>query len=159
MFDEYSLKIFFEIHSGNPREGPGSLESTSKAFKMMTELLKQPKILDLGCGPGKQTMDLYNISNGYITAVDNHAPFIELLNKTAEEKRIVGHINAVLGNMAKLQVPKNRFDIIWAEGAIYQIGFEHGLKIWNPFLKSQGYIAVTELSWLKQSLPNKIEEY
>jgi hypothetical protein len=48
-------EFFFEIHQDNPREGPGNLESTKKAFSMLNNLPESPRILDVGCGPGRQT--------------------------------------------------------------------------------------------------------
>ena len=43
--------IFFEIHQGLPREGPGRNEYTKKAFEMLPRL-DNPRILDIGCGTG-----------------------------------------------------------------------------------------------------------
>ena len=43
--------IFFEIHQGLPREGPGRNEYTRKAFEMLPKL-DNPRILDIGCGSG-----------------------------------------------------------------------------------------------------------
>jgi SAM-dependent methyltransferase len=51
------------------------------------------------------------------------------------------------------------FDLIWSEGAIYNIGFERGLNEWRKFLKSGGYIAVTEASWFTTKRPAEIEDF
>jgi SAM-dependent methyltransferase len=51
------------------------------------------------------------------------------------------------------------FDVIWSEGAIYIIGFEKGLREWKPFLKNGGYLAVTELSWLKPDPPAEVKTF
>ena len=55
-------EIFFELHTDLPREGPGNLESTQKAFRLLKDLRPNPSILDIGCGPGKQAFDLIRIS-------------------------------------------------------------------------------------------------
>ncbi|MFA6451089.1 MAG: class I SAM-dependent methyltransferase, partial [bacterium] len=89
------MEIFFEIHSDNPREGPGSNEATQRAFDAMTGLPKEPVILDLGCGPGMQTIHLAKISGGEISAVDNHAPFIDVLKANAAEAGLSYNIDAV----------------------------------------------------------------
>ncbi len=52
------MELFFEIHSGLPREGPGDDASTRKAFSMVPSLPASPLILDIGCGPGMQTLEL-----------------------------------------------------------------------------------------------------
>ncbi|WHY99634.1 hypothetical protein [Peribacillus simplex] len=38
------------------------------------------------------------------------------------------------------------FDLIWAEGSIYIIGFQKGLKVWKPFLNRGGYLVCSEVS-------------
>jgi hypothetical protein len=39
------------------------------------------------------------------------------------------------------------------------MGFEKGLRQWKQFLKPGGYLAVTELSWLKPDPPAEIKAY
>jgi SAM-dependent methyltransferase len=51
------------------------------------------------------------------------------------------------------------FDAIWAEGAIYIVGFEQGLLGWRRFLRPGGYIAVTHLSWLTADIPDEPREF
>jgi len=50
-------------------------------------------------------------------------------------------------------------DLLWSEGAIYNIGFESGLKEWRKFLKAGGYIAVTENTWFSDERPAEIQEF
>lgn len=49
--------------------------------------------------------------------------------------------------------------MLWSEGAIYIIGFEEGLKQWRPLLNSGGFVAVTELSWLKPDAPDEAMQF
>ena len=35
-------------------------------------------------------------------------------------------------------------DLIWSEGAIYNIGFEQGVRDWRPFLKEGGVLVASE---------------
>jgi ubiquinone/menaquinone biosynthesis C-methylase UbiE len=51
------------------------------------------------------------------------------------------------------------FDLIWSEGAIYNIGFEKGLNDWRRFLKTGGFVAVTEASWFTANRPAEIESF
>lgn len=50
-------------------------------------------------------------------------------------------------------------DLIWSEGAIYNIGFEYGLNLWRSFLKKGGYIAVSEVSWFTDERPAEINDF
>jgi SAM-dependent methyltransferase len=61
--------------------------------------------------------------------------------------------------MESLPFGEEELDVIWSEGAIYNIGFERGLNEWRKFLKAGGYIAVTEASWFTGSRPREIETF
>jgi ubiquinone/menaquinone biosynthesis C-methylase UbiE len=59
--------------------------------------------------------------------------------------------------MDNLPFKKEEFDLIWSEGAIYNIGFQEGLNYWKNFLKKGGYIAVSEVSWFTEKRPEEID--
>ncbi len=154
------MSVFFEIHQDNPREGPGDNISTCRAFEMIQGLLPQPHIiLDIGCGPGMQTLELARISNGRITAVDTHQPFLDQLKQRAVEAGVADRIEVLNQSMFALDLPANSFDLIWSEGAIYIIGFRQGLKEWREYLKPRGYLAVTEIVWLKPNPPDILRRF
>ena len=146
-------EIFFEIHQGNPREGPGSFEATRKAFSTLRNLSDKPIILDIGCGPGQQTMDLASLSGGTIYAIDNYEPYLQTLQARVIQMELVDRVFPQAGDMNALPFEQAHFDIIWAEGSIYLMGFENGLTAWRPYLKPAGYIVVSEISWLKDKPP------
>jgi ubiquinone/menaquinone biosynthesis C-methylase UbiE len=152
-------KIFWEIHSGLPREGPGDNETTKKAYLMLEDLPENPRILDIGCGPGMQTIELAKISNGRIDALDNHQPFLEDLKRRAEKEGVSERINAVNGDMFALNYEDNSFDLIWCEGAIYIIGFEKGLREWRNLLTDKGYLVASELPWLRPNPPEEVRRW
>lgn len=147
--------IFFEIHCDLPREAPGDETSTRRAYAMMRGMPAQPHILDIACGPGTQTLHLAKCSDGIITAIDTHVPFLEVLRKRAEQTGLSDRITPLNQSMFALDFAEP-FDVIWSEGAIYIIGFEEGLNAWRKWLKPGGYLAVTEVSWLRSDPPNEI---
>jgi len=155
------MDFFFEIHKDLPREGPGDSESTRRAFRRLTALPDEPVILDVGCGPGAQTLDLAELSEGVIQAVDTHQPFLDRLQEKVSELGLEKRVHVLNQSMRELQFPPASFDLIWSEGAIYIMGFEAGLRKWKPMLKPGGYIAVTELTWLKSDPPppDKVKEF
>ena len=61
--------------------------------------------------------------------------------------------------MDNLPFGPETFDLIWSEGAIYNIGFEQGLKEWRRYLKEGGYIAVSEASWFTNERPDELNEF
>lgn len=152
-------KVFYEIFSAMPRQGPGSKTSTIRALKAIPELPDSVDILDVGCGTGNQTMNLANEINGKIVAVDNYQPFIDTLNKEAKKKGLTAKIEGRTGDMFHLHLGHKMFDIIWSEGAVYIMGLENALKKWKKYLKPKGYIVVSDFNWMTNFLPDEVYNY
>jgi ubiquinone/menaquinone biosynthesis C-methylase UbiE len=153
------MNIFWELHSNLPREGPGDLASTTRAYVAATGLPARPQILDIGCGPGMQTLDLARLSQGEIIAIDFHQPFLDELARRAKEAGLEKHIQAQKMSMFKMDFAPGQFDLIWSEGAIYIMGFEQGFKECRRFLKPGGYMAVTEASWFAPDPPQEVRDF
>ncbi len=152
-------EFFWTIHSGLPREGPGDNESTRKAYKMLKGLPEKPRILDIGCGPGMQTVELAKLSGGQIVALDFHEPFLEQLRETIQREGMVDVVKPVKCDMCNLEYADSSFDVVWSEGAIFVIGFEKGLQEWRRLLTPNGYVVVSELTWLQHDVPDEVKEY
>ena len=106
------MSVFFEIHSGNLREGPGSFDSTKKAISCIKELSPNPKILDIGCGPGQQSIDLARLTKGNITSIDNHQPYLDSLSKRIINQGLKDRINILNRDMSNLSFEPNSFDLV-----------------------------------------------
>jgi len=76
-------QLFYQIFEGLPRQGPGNAESTRKAFLCLKEIAPHPRILDIGCGSGAQTLELARLCSCDIVAVDQHQPFLDILRQKA----------------------------------------------------------------------------
>lgn len=151
--------FFFELHKDLPREGPGDNASTARAYALLPKLPSNPRILDVGCGPGAQTLVLASLSGGQVTAVDTHEPFLQVLREKAAAQGLSGQITVHQMSMDALDFPDHSFDLIWSEGAIYIMGFDQGLRAWKRLLKPGGYIAVTECSWFKPNPPEEVRAF
>ncbi|NEP14938.1 MAG: methyltransferase domain-containing protein [Symploca sp. SIO2C1] len=150
------MEIFFEIHTDLPKESPGGDEYTRQAFQMLPSLCK-PNILDIGCGLGAQTLELARLTDGHITAIDTHQPFLDHLQAQATALGLLDQITCLNQSMFALSFPQVTFDLLWAEGSIYIIGLEKGLKQWRTLLKPGGYLIVSELVWLQSQPPKTIQ--
>ncbi len=153
------MSIFFELHQDLPREGPGDNESTRRALALIPGLPARPMILDVGCGPGMQTLELARQTGGQIVAVDTHQPFLNKLEQSARQSGYQEQITTRNVSMVSLDFEPASFDLIWSEGAIYIMGFEQGLRLWRKFLKPGGCIAVTEISWIRPEPPAELAAY
>jgi ubiquinone/menaquinone biosynthesis C-methylase UbiE len=150
--------IFFEIHQGLPREGPGRNKYTRRAFQMLPPL-ETPHILDIGCGPGGPTVELARLSQGHVIGLDIHQSYLDELVKRAKRAGLSNHVKARNCSMVEMDFPDESFDIIWAEGSIFVIGFERGLREWRRFIKPHEFLAVHEVTWLRPDPPQEISEY
>jgi ubiquinone/menaquinone biosynthesis C-methylase UbiE len=118
-----------------------------------------PEILDVGCGPGAQTLVLARLSGGHVTALDNHARFLDDLRQRASKAGLESRTTTVLGSMTDLPFRDSSFDVVWSEGAIFVMGFEKGLRSWRRLLKPGGWIAVSEVAWLKENPPGELLDF
>jgi cyclopropane fatty-acyl-phospholipid synthase-like methyltransferase len=150
---------FYELFEGLPRQGPGDNESTRSALAMIQPLPNDVRILDIGCGSGTQTIELAGNTSGTITALDNHQPFLDELDRRVSREGLTERIKVVNGSMFSLDFAKESFDVIWSEGAIFIIGFEAGLEAFKPLLKPGGYLAVTDLCWIRDNPPGEIAAF
>lgn len=153
------MNFFFEVHNDLPREAPGNNQATKRALKMVRGLGPESAILDVGCGPGRQTIELAKNTECPITALDNHQPFLDKLMRKAANERVADRIRPLNRSMFEMDFAPASFDLIWSEGAIYIYGFEKGLRDWKKFLRPGGYIVVSELSWLSPEMPDEPKKF
>lgn len=151
--------VFWEAHCDLPQQGPGDDYSTLKALALIPGLPDKPEILDIGCGPGRQTMALVRYTNGRITALDNHQPFLDEVRRRAEALGVADRVTVKNCSMSGMDFEEKSFDLIWSEGALYVMGFRRGLDYCRRFLKSGGFIVVTEVSWFIEEQPVELYEF
>jgi len=156
---EFDFNLICEYFSSIERQGPGSPEVTIKALSFIDNLTHNSRIADIGCGTGGQTMVLAQHASGSITGIDLFLKFVDLFNQNASRLNLEDRVKGIVGSMENLPFQDNELDLIWSEGAIYNIGFERGLKEWRKFLKTGGYIAVSEVSWFTQTQPDEIKRF
>jgi len=153
------MDYFVELYGSLPRGGPGDDASTRRAFQMMEHLPPEPRILDLGCGPGMQTVELLRLSGGSLVALDLLPQMIARVREAAEAAGFANRLQTVEADMNEMAFEPASFDAIWSEGAIYFIGFEKGLAKVKDLVKPGGYVAVSEAVWLLPDPPREVAEF
>ncbi len=150
---------FIEFYKRLDRQGPGDDKYTEMAFHLLENLPPNPRILDVGCGSGKQTMALARIAPCHITAVDVYDCFLEKLKESSSHESLKGTITTMNASMFELPFEDEQFDLIWSEGSIYIMGFEKGLSQWKRFLKPGGCQVASEMTWLRKDIPAEIFDF
>lgn len=156
---EFDYNLICDFFLNIERQGPGSPEVTLQALSSIDNLNSTSLIADIGCGTGGQTMVLGQHTQGNITGFDLFPQFIDQFNSNAAKLNLQDRIKGVVCSMDSLPFGNNELDLIWSEGAIYNIGFERGLNEWHKFLKTGGYIAVSDASWFTEERPSEIHNY
>ena len=144
------------LFGGMEKLGPGSDFDTLKVLNML------PKedygvIVDAGCGAGRQTLALAKRLQTLVHAVDSYEPFLSSLEMRAKEAGIEHLVQTHCMDMADIPRTFREIDLLWSEGAAYNIGFPHALKTWHSAVKSGGFAVVSELSWLGDDVPAEVQ--
>jgi ubiquinone/menaquinone biosynthesis C-methylase UbiE len=155
-----NLQLLIDLHKNNYRQGPGSDDITEQILDW-THLQSKAdlQVADIGCGTGASTFVLANKLNAKITAIDLFPEFLDKLQTKAKELNLEQKISIKAESMDNLSFAKNSLDLILSEGAIYNMGFQKGLKYWHQFLKTGGFIAVSEIIWLTEKRPEEIQNH
>jgi trans-aconitate methyltransferase len=160
--DEQTLfSLMMDLHREGARQGPGSDEETRRALDL-TRLDKDAalQVADIGCGTGASTLVLASeLPAAQITAVDLFPEFLDVLNERAHEAGCSEQIETTVASMDALSFADESLDLIWAEGAIYLMGFSAGIEAWKPFLRPGSVMAVSEITWLRPDPPQEVREY
>ncbi len=146
--DDHAIEVFLEVYGTLSRAGPGADEHTLRALDALPGATPQA-VLDLGCGPGAQTLALAGaLPDAHVLALD----LLPTLVATAEDRvnaaGVGERVEVVVGDMAAAPVEPASQDLIWCEGAIYFLGVAEALRTWRPLLRPGGAVAFTEPIWL-----------
>jgi ubiquinone/menaquinone biosynthesis C-methylase UbiE len=154
------FRLLIDLHRAGMRQGPGGDAQTELALDLARVDRKAPlKLADIGCGTGASTLWLAKQLNAQITAVDFLPEFLEDLSVRAEEAGVADRITTLSCSMDDLPFADEELDVIWAEGAIYNIGFEKGISEWRRFLKTGGVLVASEITWTTDSRPAEIQDH
>lgn len=104
-------------------------------------------------------MTLAGNLNAQITAVDLLPEFLEELQARANDVNQGDRVTPLKCSMDALPFQDQEFDVIWSEGAIYNVGFETGVKAWSRFLKTGGKLVVSEITWLCADRPAELQSH
>ncbi|MFI1978057.1 GNAT family N-acetyltransferase [Streptomyces wedmorensis] len=147
MSDNALHDSFFALHHGLPRQGPGSDATTRRLLSLTGRLPERPRVLDLGCGPGRSALLLAAEAGAEVTAVDTHEPFLAELRESAAARGLDGSVHTLRADMRALPFPDGSFDLVWAESSVFVLGFDRALAEWHRLLAPGGTLVLTECVW------------
>lgn len=153
---DYNLLV--DLHKHGDRQGPGGDAETLQAMSLARIDSREPlKIADVGCGTGASALLLARHLNARIAAIDLAPVFLDALIERAERAGVADRISTIACSMDALPLADEALDVIWSEGAIYNIGFERGVSDWRGYLKPGGLLVASEITWITDTRPAELE--
>ncbi len=154
------LQLLATLHQPQERQGPGGDDESRLAISLAGLDQTTPlDVLDIGCGTGASSLLLARELNATVTAVDFLSPFLRELDQRATSAGLSNSITTVEASMDALPFPDGSYDVIWSEGAVYNMGFEAGVRAWRSLLRAHGLLVVTEITWLTAGRPQELDDY
>jgi len=140
------------LFGGMDKLGPGSDDDTLRVLRGLPRG-RFERIVDAGCGAGRQTLVLARELSTTVHAIDAHQPFLDALVQRAADAGVGHLVEPRCIDMAAIPQTFSAIDLLWSEGAAYNIGFSNALKLWLPAIKPGGFAVVSELAWLTADPP------
>lgn len=155
------VSLLVDLHRDGIRQGPGSDAETWRALDLARlDERAELAVADIGCGTGASTLALaQRLQNARIVAVDLFFEFLTVLTERAGVLGVSDRIETRAESMDSLSLAAESMDLIWSEGAIYNVGFARGVEAWRRFLRPGGVLAVSEITWLRPDPPDEIHRH
>lgn len=146
------------LFGGMAKLGPGD---DAETLAVLRSLPRRPAglVVDAGCGAGRQTLVLARELGVPVHALDTHGPFLRDLDRRAADAGLGELVRTHLLDMAEIPRIYRDIDLLWSEGAAYNIGFPAALAAWAPALAPGGFLVVSELAWLTDDPPAEAREF
>lgn len=116
-------------------------------------------VVDAGCGTGRQTLALARELGTLVNAIDRYQPFLNDLDRRAESAQMADLVRTHRADIKDIPNMFPHIDLLWSEGAAYNIGFANALTIWSAAVDRGGFAVVSELSWLRESVPTLVATF
>jgi cyclopropane fatty-acyl-phospholipid synthase-like methyltransferase len=126
---------------------------TLQAFSVIPEI-KNPLILDAGCGTGVLSLALIEKCDGTIYAVDPDQESLEWFKLKVNELDLKDRIKIIHGSILDQSLFSEKFDIILAKGLLNVIGFKKGLRILISHCRKDGHLIIWKILKEKGLLKN-----
>jgi cyclopropane fatty-acyl-phospholipid synthase-like methyltransferase len=123
------------------------LDFTRRTFARLPPL-DRPRILDIGCGQGLQTMELARLSGGEVVGIDIDEAAVAQFRRRLEPTDLRERISLRTKSLFDPGLAEQSFDILWEEGVMHLLEPEMSFAACHRLLKTRGYLVMHEtLDW------------
>ncbi len=156
--DKY-IQALIDLHRGLDRQGPGDEAFALALLERIPGLPAAPRIADLGCGAGAGALMLAARFRCKVRAVDFARVFLDQLVERAKELGLESCIEAIESDIGNLGWETGSVDLLWSEGAAYNIGFGNALRTWRPLLADGGISVISEMNYFSDRVSPAVTDY
>jgi len=153
------IQALIKLHIGLDRQGPGDTSYSNYILSLINELPANPRIADIGCGVGAGTLLLADRFKTKVGAVDLSREFLNELIRRAKQRGLEHLVEAIKCDMGNLAWKPESIDLLWSEGAAYNLTFEGALKAWRPLMAENGIAIISEMSYFSDEVPESVRIY
>lgn len=134
------------------------LEHSRRAYRLLP-LRKQPRILDIGCGQGQQTMELARLGGGEVVGIDTDVAALSRLQQRIDQAGLSHRIKAIHVSVYDSGFDDNSFDILWEEGVLHLLDASRSFLECRRLLKPTGYMVMHESILWFESMREKLPQF
>ncbi len=156
---EKYIRALIKIHRGLERQGPGDTDYSNYIISQLPELPTNPCIADIGCGAGAGTLILADKFKSKVRAVDFSQEFLDELEDQAKQRGLEHLVETIKCDMGNLDWEPGIIDLLWSEGAAYNITFKGALKAWRPLMAPNGIAVISEMNYFTSEVPEPVRNY
>jgi len=156
---EKYIQALIKLHLGLERQGPGDTNYSNHILSLITELPKNPRIADIGCGAGAGTLFLAARFKSKVRAVDFSREFLDELANRAKQRGLEHLVETIECDMGSLDWEPETIDLLWSEGAAYNLTFEGALRAWRPLMAVNGIAVISEMNYFTSEVPEPVRVY
>ncbi len=151
------IRALIELHQGLERQGPGDTDYSNYIISQLPDLPSNPRIADIGCGAGAGTLILADKFRVRVRAVDFSREFLDELEDRAKQRGLERLVETIECDMGNLDWEPGSLDLLWSEGAAYNITFEGALKAWRPLMAFNGIAVISEMNYFTSDVPEPLK--
>lgn len=156
--DKY-IQALIELHLGLERQGPGDTNFSNHILSKIKQLPANPRIADIGCGTGVGTLFLADKFKSKIRAVDFSREFLDELINRAKQRGLEDLVEAIECDMESLDWKPESIDLLWSEGAAYNLTFKGALDAWRPLMATNGIAVISEINYFTSEITESVRAY
>ena len=154
---EKYIRTLIKLHRGLERQGPSDTNYSNYIISQLPDLPSNPRIADIGCGAGAGTLILADKFKSKVRAVDFSREFLDELDDRAKQMGLEHLVETIECDMGNIDWEAGTIDLLWSEGAAYNITFEGALKAWRPLMASNGIAVISEMNYFTSEVPEAVK--